>query len=50
MVVGEMARPAVGEIVAVDRGHHDMGKPELGGRLRDMLGLGRIERRPAARS
>ena len=30
MVCGEMLGAAVGEIVAVDRGDHDMGEPELG--------------------
>ena len=39
-----MLGAAVGEIVAVDRGDHDMGEPELDGGLRDMLRLGRIER------
>ncbi len=42
--VGEMLRAAVGEIVAVDRGDHDVGETELGGRLADMGGLVGIER------
>ena len=40
----EMLGAAVGEIVAVDRSDHDMGKPKLEGGFRDMLRLGRIER------
>jgi len=39
-----MRRPAVGQIIAVNRGDDDMGKAELGGRLGDALGLIRIER------
>ena len=40
----EMLRAAVGEIVAIDRGDHDVGEAELLRRLRDMHGLVRIER------
>ena len=40
----EMLGAAVGEIVAIDRGDHDMGEPELEGRFRDMLRLRCIER------
>jgi hypothetical protein len=39
MVCGEMLGAAVGEIVAIDRGDHDMGEPELEGRFRDMFRL-----------
>ena len=46
----KVPRAAVGEIVAVDRGDDDVGKPELGGRLRDMLRLMPDRARPAARS
>ena len=41
---GEMLRAAVGEIVAVDRGDDDVGKPELRRRFADMRGLVRVER------
>ena len=44
MTAREMRGAAVGEIVAIDRGDDDMGEPELGGRLGDMLRLMRIER------
>ena len=40
----EMLGAAVGEIVAVDRGDDDVGKPELEGRLRHVLRLGGVER------
>src|SRR4029453_9338336 len=40
----KMLSATVGEIVAIDRGHHDMGKPELEGRLRDMFRLVGVER------
>ena len=39
-----MRRTAVGQVVAIDRGDHHVGEAELGHRLADMLGLGRIER------
>ena len=39
-----MLRPAVGEIVAVDRGHHDVGEPEPGGGVADPRWLSRVER------
>src|SRR6185312_16504387 len=42
--LGKMLRAAIGKIVAVDGGDHDMVEPKLEGRLRDMLGLARIER------
>ena len=42
--LGKMLGAAVGEIVAIDRGDHDMGEPELEGRFRDVLRLARIER------
>ena len=44
MTRGKVRRPAVVEVVAVDRGDDHMREPELGRRLGDMLGLGRIER------
>ncbi len=47
---GEMPGAAVVEIVAVDRGHHHMGKAELGHRVADARGLRRIERRRPARA
>ena len=50
MVCGEMRGAAVGEIVAIDRGDHDMGEPELEGGLGDVLRLSRIERAGHARS
>ena len=40
----EMLGAAVGEIVAIDGGDDDMGKPELEGRFRDIVGLGGVER------
>ena len=40
----KMLGAAIGEIVAIDRGDHDMGEPELEGRFRDMRRLQRIER------
>ena len=40
----ELAGAAVRQIVAVDRGDHDMGEAELGRGDRDMLGLERIDR------
>src|SRR5256885_1201515 len=40
----KMLRTAIGEIVAIDRGDNDVGKPELEGGLRDMLRLAWIER------
>ena len=40
----KMLGAAIGEIVAIDRGDHDMGEPELEGGLRDMFRLGGIER------
>ena len=46
----EMSRPAVGEIVAVDRGDDDMGEAELGDRLGDMRRLMRIDRARQARA
>ncbi len=48
--VGEMLRAAIVEIVAIDRGDDDVGKPELGGGVGDMLRLGGIERLRASRS
>ena len=39
-----MLGAAVGEIVAIDRGDDDMGKPELEGGFRDMFRLGGVER------
>ena len=39
-----MPCPAVSQIVAVDRGHDDMGKPKLGDRVSDALGLVLVER------
>ncbi len=42
--VGKMRSAAVGEIVAVDAGDDDMREAELGGRLRHVFRLGRVER------
>ena len=39
-----MPRAAIGEIVAVDRGHHDMGEAEPGDRVGDALRLVLVER------
>jgi len=39
-----MASAAVVEIVAIDRGHHDVRKPELCGRVGDMRRLFGVER------
>ena len=39
-----MLGAAVGEIVAVDRGHDDVGEPELGDRVGDARRLGVVER------
>ena len=41
---GEMLGAAVGEIVAIDRGHHDMGEAELGDGVGDARRLALIER------
>ena len=41
---GEVPGPAVGKVVAVDRGHHDMRKPELRHRLGDPLRLAFVQR------
>ena len=46
----EMLGAAVGEIVAIDRGDHDMGKPELEGGFGDMFRLQRHRARRACRS
>ena len=46
----EMLGAAIGEIVAIDRGDHDMGKPELEGGLRDVFRLARHRARRACRS
>src|SRR5207237_4405959 len=40
----KMLRTAIGEIVAIDRGDNDVGKPELEGGLRDVLRLVWVER------
>jgi hypothetical protein len=39
-----MLGPTVGEIVAIDRGHHDMVKPELGDGVGDPRRLAAVER------
>ena len=44
IVRAKCSRAAVGEIVAVDRGHHDVGQAELGDRVGDARGLGGVER------
>ncbi len=46
----ELHRAAVVEIVAVDRGHHDMGEAELRRRFRHVLGLVRDRADPAVPS
>ena len=46
----EMARAAVGKIVAIDRGDDDMREAELGDGVGDARGLVRIERARASRS
>ncbi len=46
----EMSGAAVGKIVAIDRGHHDMGEAERGDGLSDAGRLARIERVQACRS
>ena len=46
----EMLGAAVGEIVAVDRGDDDMGKPELEGGFGDVLRLAAHRARRACRS
>src|SRR5271157_4189939 len=39
-----MPRPAIGKVVAVDRGHHDMREAESGDRVRDPRRLALVER------
>ena len=50
MTSREMPCPAVGEIVAIDRGDDDMGEPELGDGLGDAGGLVAGRARAAGRS
>jgi len=47
--LGEVLGTAVREVVAVDRREHDVVEPDLGDRVRDVLGLVRVERLHPAR-